>query len=1013
MSHQTDNPLTNIENGITDMGDLSLLGNLYCDVINVNTTGSTLGILSPLTISNLVSANLGLTVTGANTSVTTLSSSGLATLNSLTVTNTSTLSTINASGIFTNTNTTNSTTTATGSIHTAGGLGVALNSFFGGTINVAGLLSATLGLTVTGANTSVTTLSSSGLATLNSLTVTGATIHNGTETFNGSVTVSGTNTVTLGTGLFTTSGLITNLNTSTNPTSGSITNTASLNLSGGLAFTGTSGMKGNISFAVISDYAEPTNTTLSTGTRLNLFPAVSAGSPGYNIGIGTSSMWFSVDTTAKYNYYVGDGTSNPFLLMKLDITALRLYSTTPILNNSNGVNAGFLLNCAIGLTGTTSYTNVIMFNPVNNAEPTSLSIRSVGCKLLLWPNNGLGSDYAIGIGSNSMWYQVDTVSSHNFYCGITNIGLWNTTALYINTDLSTGGFISGLSIINSNMQLYIYEDQNQTTTNVLQLSGNASYLQSNYIQLTPATATKTGYASFQQDPGSSWTLQFDYFYGTGTGGDGLQFFIQQPSLPLLRNNSGGWGLCFDELNNTIVGMSPAQTTTSSVGKTSVTLTTWVPTSTWTTIIISFQKGTFRVYINNVYVSGLTFTQLPVGQPSATFFGFVGYNNTSTNVHRIRNVRLEKGVGNCVPNFGSSTTWSMPVGVINIANTTVSSSTSTGSLVTPGGIGIGSDSYFGGMLVNIITTKIATNDISLTNIDGAVNFSGDLVFSNGTSQMIGFTSGGLGNPSFTNRTLGTKIILKPTVNGTQTDSAIGVNTSSVWISNGLSTGTIEFYLANVLEMSLNSTTLSLPSTTTSTTTSTGSLVVGGGAGFGGNVFIGGTTNSAGIINATSGTASTTTGTGALVISGSGGLGVGGNVNIGGTLTVNSISVGIFGSQYQSSSSLTTSSNTTTTPANKISFTTTSLPIGNYMINYYYELNIVGTTPTAICNVKIGATTYHTFSGTVITRQPICGYFLLNVASPATQTIVLSFALGGGTGSPSLTIQNAYINVFRVS
>ena len=118
-----------------------------------------------------------------------------------------------------------------------------------------------------------------------------------------------------------------------------------------------------------------------------------------------------------------------------------------------------------------------------------------------------------------------------------------------------------------------------------------------------------------------------------------------------------------------------------------------------------------------------------------------------------------------------------------------------------------------------------------------------------------------------------------------------------------------------------------------------------------------------------------------------------------------------SQWQSVSSLTTSTSLNSTLANKLSFTTTVLPIGNYKISYYYELNTSGTLPTALCQVVIGSTIYHTFSGAVITRQPISGFFILNVSTAATQTINLQYSLSSGTGN--LVIRNAYIELGKVS
>ena len=139
----------------------------------------------------------------------------------------------------------------------------------------------------------------------------------------------------------------------------------------------------------------------------------------------------------------------------------------------------------------------------------------------------------------------------------------------------------------------------------------------------------------------------------------------------------------------------------------------------------------------------------------------------------------------------------------------------------------------------------------------------------------------------------------------------------------------------------------------------------------------------------------------------------------TIDSNSISIVSFEnvyigtSQWQSVSSLTTSTSTNSTLVNKISFTTSVLPIGNYKVSFYYELNSSGTLPTALCRVIIDTTIYHTYSGPVITKQPVNGFFILNITSAVTQTINLQFSLSSGSGSPTLVIRNACLELSKVS
>jgi hypothetical protein len=68
----------------------------------------------------------------------------------------------------------------------------------------------------------------------------------------------------------------------------------------------------------------------------------------------------------------------------------------------------------------------------------------------------------------------------------------------------------------------------------------------------------------------------------------------------------------------------------------------------------------------------------------------------------------------------------------------------------------------------------------TSTGGALNVGGDLVLG-ATTPRIYFPANSTGQPSFTNRSAGTKIVLFPNTTATSTDYAIGVNSNTLWNS----------------------------------------------------------------------------------------------------------------------------------------------------------------------------------------------------------------------------------------
>ncbi|RKO93290.1 hypothetical protein BDK51DRAFT_32478 [Blyttiomyces helicus] len=225
------------------------------------------------------------------------------------------------------------------------------------------------------------------------------------------------------------------------------------------------------------------------------------------------------------------------------------------------------------------------------------------------------------------------------------------------------------------------------------------------------------------------------------------------------------------------------------------------------------------------------------------------------------------------------------GSVNLTNTTQSTSTSTGAVILGGGIGIGGDVYTGG--IGVFTNTAATVSVSsgsiVTNsgdgiaggslfISGGVGIakslsvgspinstglsSGGLVVSagagiagnvfiggnqtlSGTSPLFTFVNNGLAPPSFSTRSIGTKVLYN-SLSVSTVDYAIEMDTNDLWYSipANASSNSFKWYGANLVAMALDGLgNLSINSTTETTSTSSRSLQVLGGVGVAKSLFVG--------------------------------------------------------------------------------------------------------------------------------------------------------------------------------
>lgn len=251
------------------------------------------------------------------------------------------------------------------------------------------------------------------------------------------------------------------------------------------------------------------------------------------------------------------------------------------------------------------------------------------------------------------------------------------------------------------------------------------------------------------------------------------------------------------------------------------------------------------------------------------FGTSTYSNTNVAAYRTLGATIGSG----------STTANLVA-----AATTTSTSTTTGALVVAGGMGVAGAAYIGGATRITSGTNSSTKTTGALVVTGGIGVSGTINFNDG-STTAGLTVGGL-------------------LQTTSTTAATSSSGGAFYVAGGAGIVGNLHVDGNVILASGTGSNVVVNSTRTSTSTTTGALVVRGGAGIAGNLYTGANivvtngifwaangvsynaTPITGNVVAASGTTSTSNTTGALVVAGTGGAGIGGNLYVGGTVVLGS-------------------------------------------------------------------------------------------------------------------------------
>ena len=418
------------------------------------------------------------------------------------------------------------------------------------------------------------------------------------------------------------------------------------------------------------------------------------------------------------------------------------------------------------------------------------------------------------------------------------------------------------------------------------------------------------------------------------------------------------------------------------------------------------------------------------------FRFNNFYTTTANVYgSINTTNTSTPNGTLYVTGGAGITQSLQVGGNIVANSGIASSnTTTGAIVVSGTGGVG----VGGAL-NVGTTATVGTGLTVTSGGATVSAGGLTVTAGGASVNAGglTVTGGATLNGVTNAT-GNLVASSATV-------SVSSTTGALVVAGGGGAG-----IGGILQVGGN---IVAGSGTTSTNTTSGALIVVGGAGVSGALNVGssatvggGLTVTASGINVTggnivagSGTAAVSASSGALVVAGTGGAGIGGILQVGGNIVAassqasSSTTTGALvvmggtgiGGALNVGTGLTVNSGGATVTAGGITVTNGGITVngGDVTLNNTSGLTVQGTT-TFNGNVRVAGA----FSEFIAQNLIVTGSLFVqgntttvNATSVSTQDLLYvaasaavtpGTAVGGGIATPysALTFSNAPSNAW---
>jgi hypothetical protein len=709
------------------------------------------------------------------------------------------------------TNLTNSSSKTTGAFTVTGGLGVTGNAFIGGTINVESTSTSVIS-GVSFANGAVTVGAWNGTAIAPQYGGTG-------QNYSGS---SGILKYTTGTASLVTapSGAIVGTTDSqnlTNKTYNNVTVTApatnaTLTIADTTTFATSGAFNLTLTTTALTNVTLPSGTKTLVATDVTSLASLATASSLNSVGTISTGVW---SATAITSHYGGTGLQSPFAVGDI------LYATTTTTwgKLTVGATSGHVLT-------SNGSGNLPTWQAVPPAAASSVAAIPTVSNQSFFITTVSGSSVS-GVG-------LSTITSFviNPFTNIVTVSGLAVTALTQTTSSSSGALIvtNGAAVgqtLSIGGSLNIFNGANYTGFRFAG-SANTTYT------LPPRTPTGTGtsYLSSSIDGVMAWvaaptsggsgsvnsgTATFAAFYsanGTAVSENAnLQFTGTGVSVGGNINSSstltgslyvrGGVGIT----GNAFIG-----------GTTTITDITNSSSTTTGALVIAGGAG----IASTLFVGGT------VSSIGASIYGIIYTNNIQIGQSG-NNINFLSASGAVLGNFNTSNGW------FRSAQTTSSSSTSTGALVSAGGLGIAGNAFIGGTFVQQNnTSSVGTNSGAIT-VVGGVGIAGN-AFIGGTFVQQ------------------------------NTTSSFSTSSGSITVAGGVGIAGNAFIGGTFVQQN----------TTSSVGTNSGAITVAGGVGIAGNAFIGGTAT----IQSTQATLSASSG--ALVVTG--GAAVGQTLSVGGRLNI---------------------------------------------------------------------------------------------------------------------------------